>query len=90
MLLFHLDCYLQDEPRAPSGGEEKRNWRSYFDYILVDAKKPLFFEEGSMLREVDEEAGSLKLGVFTGSLQKGRVYSGGQFVLWICLALRLH
>ena len=73
-LIWFTDCYLQAESSA-----EKRNWRSYFDYILVDAKKPLFFEEGSMLREVNEEAGSLKLGVFTGSLQKGKVYSGGQF-----------
>lgn len=44
----------------------------------MDAKKPLFFEEGSMLREVDECTRSLKLGIFTGSLQQGRVYSGGQ------------
>ena len=44
----------------------------------MGAKKPLFFEEGSMLREVDEATKSLKLGVFTGSLQRGRVYSGGQ------------
>lgn len=29
-------------------------WKSYFDYILVDAKKPLFFQEGTMLREVNE------------------------------------
>ena len=54
-----------------------RSWRSYFDYVIVDAKKPLFFEEGSMLRELDENSGSLKLGVFTGSLQRGKVYSGG-------------
>ena len=31
-----------------------------------------------MLREVDEKSKSLKLGVFTGSLQRGKVYSGGQ------------
>ena len=30
-----------------------RHWRSYFDYILVDAKKPLFFEEGTSLKEID-------------------------------------
>ncbi len=54
-----------------------RSWKSYFDYIIVDAKKPLFFEEGSMLREVDEETGSLRLGVFSGALQPGKVYNGG-------------
>lgn len=62
---------------SSDGDGKKRNWRSYFDYIIVDAKKPLFFEEGSMLREVDETTSSLKLGVFTGSLQRGKVYSGG-------------
>ena len=30
-----------------------RHWRTYFDYIVVDAKKPLFFEEGTSLKEVD-------------------------------------
>lgn len=64
-------CTLQSQD------EEKRTWRSYFDYVVVDAKKPLFFEEGSTIKEVDLESGSLKLGTFTGSLQKGKVYSGG-------------
>ena len=26
---------------------------SYFDYIVVDARKPLFFGEGTTIREVD-------------------------------------
>ena len=30
-----------------------RNWRTYFDYILVDAQKPLFFAEGTSLKEID-------------------------------------
>ena len=30
-----------------------RHWRSYFDYILVDASKPLFFAEGTSLKEID-------------------------------------
>jgi hypothetical protein len=30
-----------------------KNWRSYFDYIVVDAKKPLFFAEGTSMKEVD-------------------------------------
>ena len=53
--------------------------------MIVDAKKPQFFEGGSMLREVDDDTLSLKLGVFTGSLQKGKVYSGG--ILLVILAL---
>ena len=32
-----------------------------------------------MLREVDEETGSLKLGVFSGALQPGKVYNGGTY-----------
>ena len=45
---FH--CHIS--PSQP--GTPHQNWKSYFDYILVDAKKPLFFAEGSTLREVDE------------------------------------
>jgi 5'-nucleotidase len=30
-----------------------RDWRSFFDYVVVDAQKPLFFAEGSSLKEVD-------------------------------------
>ena len=33
--------------------ETGRHWRTFFDYIVVDAKKPLFFEEGTSLKEVD-------------------------------------
>jgi len=33
--------------------EAGRNWRSYFDYILVEAHKPLFFEEGTPLKEIN-------------------------------------
>ena len=29
-------------------------WKNYFDYLITDANKPLFFTEGSILREVDE------------------------------------
>jgi 5'-nucleotidase len=68
--------HLFDYPEGPDGGPHK-SWREYFDYVIVDAKKPLFFGEGSMLREVDEESASLKLGVFTGELKPGQVYSGG-------------
>ena len=28
------------------GADKSRNWRSYFDYVVVDARKPLFFGEG--------------------------------------------
>jgi 5'-nucleotidase len=31
----------------------RRDWTTYFDYIVVDAKKPVFFMEGSILRQID-------------------------------------
>ena len=34
-------------------GSSHRPWQSYFDLILVDARKPLFFGEGTVLRQVD-------------------------------------
>ncbi|VDD79348.1 unnamed protein product [Mesocestoides corti] len=30
-----------------------RHWTTYFDYIVVDAKKPVFFQEGTLMRAVD-------------------------------------
>lgn len=77
MWLVIIDVYDPPSPLSLKG--KSRSWRSYFDYVIVDAKKPQFFEEGSMLREVDDKTGSLKLGAFTGSLQEGHVYSGGKY-----------
>lgn len=56
---------------------DTRSWKSYFDYIVVDACKPLYFGSGTILRQVDEKTGSLKLGSHTGRLEKHSVYSGG-------------
>ena len=33
---------------------DARDWESYFDYIVVDAKKPTFFGEGTILRQIDK------------------------------------
>lgn len=38
---------------VPQPGSSHRPWQSYFDLILVDARKPLFFGEGTVLRQVD-------------------------------------
>nr|CDS29471.1 cytosolic purine 5' nucleotidase [Hymenolepis microstoma] len=54
-----------------------RPWTSYFDFILTDAKKPLFFDEGTILRVVDENTGRLSIGHHVGPLQTGKIYSGG-------------
>lgn len=45
--------------------------------VVVDARKPLFFGEGTILRQVDTSTGALRVGIHTGPLQKDQVYSGG-------------
>uniref|UniRef100_A0AAY4EYS4 Cytosolic purine 5'-nucleotidase n=1 Tax=Denticeps clupeoides TaxID=299321 RepID=A0AAY4EYS4_9TELE len=69
--------YLFDFPHGPTPGTAHRPWQSYFDLILVDSRKPLFFGEGTVLRQVDTATGRLKIGTYTGPLQHGIVYSGG-------------
>jgi len=54
-----------------------RNWKTYFDCIVLDARKPLFFKEGTILRRVDTSTGALRVGSHTGPLSQGHVYSGG-------------
>ncbi|CAB1343532.1 unnamed protein product [Coregonus sp. 'balchen'] len=45
--------YLFDFPHGPKVGMPHLPWQSYFDLILVDARKPVFFGEGTVLRQVD-------------------------------------
>ncbi len=54
---------------------------SYFDYIVIDAKKPLFFGEGTVLRQVNTTTGALKIGTHLGPLKPGQVYSGGMITI---------
>ena len=49
MFLCRITCYV-----ALKEGQPKRDWVSYFDYIVVDARKPAFFREGTILRQVNE------------------------------------
>uniref|UniRef100_A0A8C5GY17 Cytosolic purine 5'-nucleotidase-like n=1 Tax=Gouania willdenowi TaxID=441366 RepID=A0A8C5GY17_GOUWI len=69
-LLFHLIF-----PRIPS--KESTPWRTFFDLVVVDTRKPLFFAEGTVLRQVDTDTGKLRIGTYTGELHHGTVYSGG-------------
>ncbi|XP_063221621.1 cytosolic purine 5'-nucleotidase isoform X2 [Bacillus rossius redtenbacheri] len=69
--------YLFDFPHGARPEEPHRDWKTYFDTIVVDARKPLFFGEGTILRQVDTTTGALKIGTHMGPLQKGQVYSGG-------------
>ncbi|XP_018917824.2 cytosolic purine 5'-nucleotidase isoform X5 [Bemisia tabaci] len=69
--------YLFDFPHGARPDEPHRNWKTYFDLIVVDARKPLFFSEGTLLRQVDTHTGALKIGTHTGPLLEDAVYSGG-------------
>ncbi len=52
---------------VPFQGESRR-WTTYFDYIVTDARKPLFFGEGTILRAVDEVSFLYKLTLKIGAL----------------------
>lgn len=52
-------------------------WRKYFDITVVDARKPLWFAEGTVFREVNTITGTHHIGIHTGPLRSGVVYSGG-------------
>jgi 5'-nucleotidase len=57
-----------------------KNWTSHFDIVVVDARKPLWFAEGTVFREVNTTTGALKIGIHVGPLRSGAVYSGGKSV----------
>ncbi|KAI1230171.1 hypothetical protein IHE44_0010565 [Lamprotornis superbus] len=69
--------YLFDFSNEDKADVPQRPWRSYFDLIVVDTRKPLFFAEGTVLRQVDTDTGKLRIGTYTGPLQHCAVYSGG-------------
>ncbi|XP_029460100.1 cytosolic purine 5'-nucleotidase-like isoform X2 [Rhinatrema bivittatum] len=69
-------------------GEMPRSWRSYFDLIVVDTRKPLFFAEGTVLRQVNTDTGKLRIGTYTGPHQLCAVYSGGSSDI-VCDLLRV-
>lgn len=63
-------------------GTPHRPWQSYFDLILVDARKPVFFGEGTVLRQVDTV--SVLLTTFTGpKLISGLQWMSGQLYVGI-------
>lgn len=67
--------YLFDVPASKG-----KRWQDFFDVSIVDSRKPLFFEDGTLLRQVDAKTGNLKLGKHAGPLQHGDVYSGGCYM----------
>lgn len=73
--------YLFDFPHGPEEngqpGTPHRHWRSYFDLVIVDSRKPKFFAEGTPLRQIDVKTGMIKIGRSVGPVEEGNVYSGG-------------
>ncbi|XP_058830579.1 cytosolic purine 5'-nucleotidase isoform X2 [Topomyia yanbarensis] len=69
--------FLFDFPHGAKPEDPHRDWKTYFDTIVVDARKPLFFGEGTILRQVDSTTGALRVGTHMGPLQANQVYSGG-------------
>ncbi|XP_059099517.1 cytosolic purine 5'-nucleotidase-like isoform X1 [Tigriopus californicus] len=62
--------YLLDDGSGES-------WESHFNYVIVDAQKPSFFGEGTVLRRVERSTGKLMIGRHTGAIEEGNIYSGG-------------
>lgn len=68
----HVMSYLLDG-RMPGYA----SWRSYFDVIVVDGRKPSFFNEAAPLLELDEQ-GQVRGPVAAGAQPvRGRIYQGG-------------
>ncbi|XP_053574130.1 cytosolic purine 5'-nucleotidase-like isoform X2 [Bombina bombina] len=74
-IMTYLFDVVQDEDKDKDPSQ--KNWRSYFDLIVVDSRKPLFFAEGTVLRQVNMDTGKLRIGTYTGPYQHCTVYSGG-------------
>ena len=52
---------------------EYPTWRHYFDVVICAAQKPRFFQEGRPLMERDGD----ELTPVRGSLERGKIYEGG-------------
>uniref|UniRef100_A0A5S6PZS0 Cytosolic purine 5'-nucleotidase n=1 Tax=Trichuris muris TaxID=70415 RepID=A0A5S6PZS0_TRIMR len=76
-LLTNSGYYYTDKVMTYLLDSENRNWRSYFDAIVVDANKPLWFAEGTVFRQIDTESGVPKIGSHLGSLKPHVAYAGG-------------
>uniref|UniRef100_A0A0K0CVQ3 5'-nucleotidase n=1 Tax=Angiostrongylus cantonensis TaxID=6313 RepID=A0A0K0CVQ3_ANGCA len=52
-------------------------WRELFDVVIVDGNKPKWFLQDIPFKEIDITTGATSIGVHSGPLTKGEVYSGG-------------
>ncbi|MCL2011759.1 MAG: HAD-IG family 5'-nucleotidase [Cystobacterineae bacterium] len=64
--------YLLDEaiPEYPS-------WKNYFDFIITDACKPLFFSGNMPFEEIDEAFPQNPSPAMASSLERGKIYQRG-------------
>ncbi|KAL5112478.1 Cytosolic purine 5'-nucleotidase [Taenia crassiceps] len=73
----YSDAVMKYLCNLPDKDGNVRHWTSYFDYIVVDAKKPVFFQEGTLMRAVDMSTGRYKMGQIAGPLERSKIYAGG-------------
>ncbi|VDK38908.1 unnamed protein product [Taenia asiatica] len=73
----YSDAVMKYLCNLPDKDGNVRHWTSYFDYIVVDAKKPIFFQEGTLMRAVDMSTGRYKMGQIAGPLERSKIYAGG-------------
>ncbi|MEO6595045.1 MAG: HAD-IG family 5'-nucleotidase [Planctomycetota bacterium] len=67
--------YLFDSHFGAERAGAMRGWRGLFDLVIVQAKKPSFFDQTAPFAEVVDDAGTLR--PLQGPLRKGAVYKGG-------------
>jgi 5'-nucleotidase len=59
---------------------EYPSWRNYFDFVITGASKPAFFSEARPLIEIDHTSEAGKAIGEAGSLERGKVYQGGNLL----------
>ncbi|MCU0864547.1 MAG: HAD-IG family 5'-nucleotidase [Planctomycetes bacterium] len=69
MMGYAFDRYLG------SSGERGMHWRDLFDLVVVQARKPGFFEQQAPFQEVVDDEGAVR--PLQGPLRAGVVYRGG-------------
>ncbi|VDM33407.1 unnamed protein product [Hydatigera taeniaeformis] len=74
----YSDAVMKYLCNLPDKDGNVRHWTTYFDYIVVDAKKPVFFQEGTLMRAVDMTTGRCKMGQIAGPLERSKIYAGGK------------
>ena len=65
-IMTYLFDFEQSPEELNNSQKDWKNWRAFFDIIVVDARKPLFFGEGTIFRQVDMETEKLKMGTYLG------------------------